>query len=142
MTPREIKSALLKLMDDAWIKQDLDQAYELYADEIVFHRPPFPPTIGKEANLQADAGLLAAFSDIELTVHDVFAEGDTGILHWTWSGDHTDTLPATGTPATGKHIQLSGCSIYRFRDSEIIEQWEYSDLLGFMQQLELIPAMG
>jgi len=40
MTPEEMKSAVLQMNEDSWHKRDLDEAYRLYADEIVFHRPP------------------------------------------------------------------------------------------------------
>jgi predicted ester cyclase len=35
-----------------------------------------------------------------------------------------------------------GCSVYHFRDDKIVEQWEYGDLLGMLQQLGVIPALG
>jgi hypothetical protein len=43
---------------------------------------------------------------------------------------------------TGKQIQFSGCSIYRFKDDLIVEQWEYGDMLSMLQQLGVIPALG
>ena len=140
MTSKDRKSILLKMNEDSWHKRDLDEVYRLYADEIVFHRSPFPPVVGKEANRKGDEGMLSAFTETRSTIHELVVEGDTAIAHWTWQGKHTGTLLTLGIIATGKQVQFSGCSIYHFRDGKIVEQWEYGDLLGFMQQLGVIPS--
>lgn len=142
MIPEEMKSAVRKMNEDSWHKRDLDEVFLLYADEIVFHRSPFPPVVGKEANRMGDEGMLSAFTEIRSTIHELVVEGDTAIAHWTWQGKHTGMLPTLGIPASGKQVQFSGCSIYHFRDGKIVEQWEYGDLLSFMQQLGVIPAPG
>ena len=142
MTPEDMKSIVRKMNEDSWHKRDLDEVYLLYADEIVFHRPPFPPVVGKEVNRIGDEGMLSAFTETRSTIHELVVEGDTAMARWTWQGEHTGTLPTLGIPATDKLVQFSGCSIYHFRDGKIVEQWEYGDLLGFMQQLGVIPAPG
>lgn len=142
MIPEEMKAALVKMNDDAWHRRDLEAAYEIYSDDVVFQRVPFPPAVGKEANMQADAGLLAAFDDVRSSVDAMIVEGDTAALRWTWEGTHTGTLPSLGIPATGKRVRFSGCSVYHFQDGKVVEQWEYSDLLGFMQQLGVAPTPG
>ena len=142
MKPEEIKAVLVKMNDDAWHRRNLNAAYEIYSDDVTFQRVPFPPVVGKEANMQADAGMLAAFDDIHSSVDTMIVEGDTAAVRWTWEGTHTGTLPSLGIPATGKRVRFSGCSVYRFCDGRIAEQWEYGDLLGFMQQLGVFPAPG
>jgi steroid delta-isomerase-like uncharacterized protein len=140
MTPEEMKSAISKMNEASWHKKDLDEAYLLYADEIVFNRSPFPTVVGKDANRMGDEGMLSAFTQTRSSIHEIIVEGDTAIAHWTWQAVHTGTLPALGILATGKHVQFSGCSVYHFKDGKVVEQWEYGDLLGFMQQLGVIPA--
>jgi len=142
MTPEEMKAGLVKMNDDAWHKRDLDAAYEIYSDDIVFQRIPFPPVVGKEANKQADAGTLAAFTETHSVIDDMIVEGDTGVLRWTWEAVHSGTSASLGIPATGKRVHVVGCSVYRFQDDKIVEQWEYADWLGLLQQLGVIPALG
>jgi steroid delta-isomerase-like uncharacterized protein len=142
MTPEEMRAVLVKMNDDAWHRRDLDAAYQIYSDDVVFQRVPFPPVVGKAANVQADAGTLAAFSDTHSTIDEVIIDGETAVLRWTWEGNHTGASPSLGLPATGKHIRFVGCSVYRFREDKIAEQWEYGDLLGMLQQLGVIPALG
>jgi steroid delta-isomerase-like uncharacterized protein len=142
MTPEEIKSALVKMNDDAWHKGDLDAAYEIYSDDVVFQRVPFPPVVGKEANKKLDEGMLAAFTETRLTINEMVVEGDAAVLRWTWEAVHSGTSPSLGIPATGKHISMTGCSIYHFKGGKIVEQWEYSDMLGLLQQVGVIPPLG
>lgn len=139
MTPEEMKSVIRKMNDDAWHKRALNDAYQAYDDEIVFHRPPFPTIVGKEDNLADDEDMLASFTNTRITLDELVAEGDTAIAHWSWQAAHTGATPSLGIPATGKDVQLAGCSIYHFRDGKIVEQWEYSDLLGLLQQLGVVP---
>jgi ketosteroid isomerase-like protein len=96
MTPEEMKAALVRMNDDAWHKRDLEAAYRIYADDIVFQRIPFPPVVGKEANKQADAGTLAAFSDVRSTIDDMFVDGETAVIRWTWEGTHSGTSTSLG----------------------------------------------
>jgi steroid delta-isomerase-like uncharacterized protein len=142
MTPEEMKAAIRKMNDDTWHKRDLDAAYRIYADEIVFQRVPFPPVAGKAANRASDAATLAAFSETQSTIHELVVEGDTAVAHWTWQAVHSGTSPALGIPPTGKQIQFAGCSIYHFKDDKIVEQWEYGNMLGMLQQLGVIPPLG
>ena len=117
-------------------------AYAVYSDDVVFRRIPFPPVVGKAANMQADADTLAAFTETRSNIDELIVEGDTGIVCWTWEGTHSGPLTSIGIPATGKRVQMMGCSVYRFRDGKIVEQWENGDLLGLLQQLGVIPAFG
>lgn len=140
MLPEEMKSIVRKMNDDAWHKRDLDEAYKAYDEELVFHRPPFPVVVGKQANLEGDEGMLAAFTETQISLDELVVEGNTAVAHWTWNAVHSGTSPSLGIPATGKAVQLAGCSIYHFQDGKIVEQWEYSDLLGLLQQVGAIPA--
>jgi steroid delta-isomerase-like uncharacterized protein len=142
MTPEEITAAVIKMNEDAWYKRDLDAAYAIYAEDVIFQRFPFPPVIGKVANMQADAGMLAAFSDTRSTIEALLVEGNTAVLRWIWEGAHSGTSPSLDIPPTGKAVKFEGCSVYHFKDGKIVQQWEYGDVLGLLQQLGVVPALG
>jgi steroid delta-isomerase-like uncharacterized protein len=142
MTPEEMKAALTTMLDDFWHKEDVEAAYAIYADDVVFQRIPFPPVMGKAANMEADAGMLAAFSSNYLTIDEIIIEGDAASVRWTWEATHSGVSPSLGIPPTGKRVSMVGCSVYHFKDGKIVEQWEYSDILGLLQQLGVIPALG
>ena len=142
MIPEEMRAALTKMLDDFWHKEDIEAAYAIYSDDVVFQRIPSPPMVGKGANMQADAGMLAAFSDNKTTVDEIIIEGDAAAIRWTWEATHSGVSPSLGIPPTGNRVSIVGCSVFHFRNGKIVEQWEYSDLLGLLQQLGVIPALG
>lgn len=45
-------------------------------------------------------------------------------------------------PPTGKEVTLKGCIVVHVRDGKIVEEFEYSDYLGFLQQLGVVPPLG
>jgi len=137
----EIRSVLTKMQDDI-CRGDLDAVYQYIASDYVFHRTPLPDTVGKEANRKGDEAFLAAFSDNRTTIHEIIVEGNTAAMHYTWEAVHTGVSPSLGIPPTGKGLRLSGCMIYHWEEDKIVEQWDYADMLGLMQQLGLIPTPG
>jgi steroid delta-isomerase-like uncharacterized protein len=141
MKPEMIKEVLAKMQDDS-CKGDLDAVYRHYAGDFVFHRTPLPDTIGKEANREADEAMFTAFTNNRMSIHEIIVEGDTAVMHYTWQSVHSGVTPSLGIPATGKEIKMSGCMVYHWHGDKIIEQWDYTDMLGLMQQLGVIPAMG
>lgn len=142
MEPNDLKKIIIEMNEASWHSRDLDKVYSYYADDISFHRAPFPPVSGKVANMEADKATLSAFSDIKSTILELVVEGDTVVAHWKWQGIHSGTLQSLGLPATGKQIQFSGCSIYHFKEGKIFEQREYGDMLAFMMQLGVISMPG
>lgn len=142
MTPDEMKSAILMTNDDTWLRRDLDAAYEHFSEDLMFRRAPFPPVVGKAANRNSDEETLGAYSETRSTIHEVVSEGDTAVAYWTWEGIHTGTSPSLGIPPTGKKVEMSGLSLYRFKDAKIFEVLEFSDVLGMLQQLGVIPSLG
>ena len=47
----------------------------------------------------------------------------------THTGDHL------GMPATGKQVRITGITIARIRDGQVIEGWDNWDQLGMLQQI-------
>lgn len=80
-----------------------------------------------------------AFSDIQLTVEDVFAVGDKGVLRW--SGVMKHTGDALGVPASGRTVRLRGISVVRFAGGKIVEGWDNWDQLGMLQQIGAFNTM-
>ena len=63
-------------------------------------------------------------------------------MRYTWQAVHAGTSPLSGIPATGKTVTVSGCMIFHWQEDKLIEQWDFSDGLGLMQQLGIVPARG
>jgi predicted ester cyclase len=59
-----------------------------------------------------------------------------------WGQLYTGTSPSLPIPPTGKDLVLEGCVLVHLQDGLVVEEWEYSDYLGFLQQLGVVPALG
>ena len=74
-----------------------------------------------------------AFPDINVVVEDAFGAEDKVVLRWsatmTHRGDHL------GMPASGKNVRITGITIARIRDKQIVEGWDNWDQLGMLKQI-------
>ena len=58
----------------------------------------------------------------------------------TFSGTHRGSF--LGYPVTNRSFSSSLMSIERFDDGRFVERWEVDDVLGMLQQLELVEPGG
>jgi steroid delta-isomerase-like uncharacterized protein len=82
--------------------------------------------------------LIKAFPDIQWKVEEIVGEDDKVVARWKWEGSHTGQFQEYA--ATGKTITNDGMAIYEFRDGKIVNVQIQTDRLGFLQQLEVVPA--
>ena len=142
MSPEEFKSKILWAGEEAWLKGNVDAFDEVYAADYVWHRPPLPDLEGLEAAKQSVAGTRQAYSDIQVTFEEWLAEGDSIAYRWTWRARHTGQSPTLPIPPTDKEVTLRGCTVVHIADGKVVEEFEYADYLGFLQQLGVVPPLG
>ena len=116
---------------------DLDGYLELYADALALYGYP-PGVEGKEGARNFYGSFMAGFPDGEITVDDLLAEGDRMAVRFTLRGTHEGEI--LGVPATGRRVEVTGQSFFRFEDARIVERWQALDQLGLMVQLGAVPA--
>jgi predicted ester cyclase len=110
---------------------------ELVHPTAVFHLP-----VGDVGTIESDTiinDLVSALQDFDWRVEDILVDGDRAAVRWVMSGMHTGPLP--DAPPTGNAILLTGIAILRFEEDKIAEGWVEDDMLGFLQQLEVLPAL-
>jgi len=114
-------------------------AGELISPDAIFHVP------GRAEPMRGPAGYLAiigmmrgGFPDIQWTLEETIAEGDKVAARFTMRGTHEGTF--YGVPPTGKKIEVNAMNIYRFSNSEILEEHGQPDLLGLLQQIGAVPT--
>jgi len=119
----------------------LDQLDEIAASDLITHNlmPGLPP--GLEGGKMAHMGGMASFPDLFVRTEDLIAEGDKVVERWTISGSFKGAS-FFGAPANGKKFSVSGISVYRIANGQIVEHWGEMDTLGLMQQLGMIPVPG
>ncbi len=93
--------------------------------------------IRRDIFLQMMNGYEGTFSDQKYTIVDQVAEGDRVTTRTTWEGTHIGEYE--GLAPTGRRVKVSGISIARIADGQIVERWIEIDRLGWLQQLGLVP---
>lgn len=90
---------------------------------------------GFGAPLQA---LIRSFPDVEWHIEEIIAESDKVMIRWTLTGTHLATYQEL--PATGKKISIYGIGIFILRNGKVVSGTSYTDRLGFLQGLGVLPA--
>jgi predicted ester cyclase len=81
-----------------------------------------------------------AFADWRFDVEDCIAAGDGVAVRWTARGIHESTFVGEGP--TGRDVEMTGISVYRFDGDRIVGAWSSPDTLGPLQQLGAMPTLS
>jgi lactoylglutathione lyase len=119
---------------------------ELWTEDCVVHRPDASATImGREAYRQAFNRVVAPYSEIKSTIHNLVAENDLVVCHLSHKvvhrgGNWTSRLGGHAV-AEGKVVAWSPFAMFRMHDGKIAEEWVCRDELGMLIQLGVVaPA--
>ncbi|MEV4040869.1 ester cyclase [Streptomyces umbrinus] len=93
---------------------------------------------GRDTYLGVVATNMKAFPDLEWTVEDMRAEGDTVAVRYVMTGTHQG--PFAGVEATGKAIRAESMAFYRLTGGKIVEERAQLDMLGILQQMGAVPV--
>lgn len=133
MSLEENKAIASRWNEEIWSKGNMAAVDELMATNFVWLNAPPGVASDREGFKRFQTGALGAFADMKCTVEDMVAEGDKVAVRWTWSGKHTGEY--MGIAPTGKQVTMTGVSIIHIAGGKIVEEWDESDNLGFMEQL-------
>jgi len=75
----------------------------------------------------------SAFPDIKIVVDDAFGAGDKVVLRWTATMTHRGEY--LGMAPTGKTVRITGMTMTRIADKQIVEGWDNWDQLAMLKQL-------
>jgi steroid delta-isomerase-like uncharacterized protein len=135
MTVVEANKALMRRVFAEIVNgRNLDALDELYRPDMIDH-DPLPGAPDGVAGVRHTLGSLqAAFSDLNVMIHDMSGHGDKVVLHNTWSGTHDGKL--LGLPPTGRRASYDGIVIFRIQDGLVAERWAMVDVDGLARQLD------
>ena len=135
MSIEENKTIVRRFFEAKTIDEYLSLVDTYMAPDFVQRDPSgdMPLEVFKQYNM----AVANAFPDFSFTVDDQIAEGDIVVTRYTMSGTHNGEF--SGIPPTGKCVSVKGIDISRIVNGKYVEAWGYSDRLGMMQQLGLIP---
>jgi predicted ester cyclase len=125
----EENKALTRQFFEELNKGNLSVWDDLYAPGYVYHTTSGDMTA--EQSKHYDEGLFAAFPDLNISIEDMFAEGDSIVVRYTLRATHQGAF--RGIAPTGKRIMISGIEIDRLAGGKFTETWSISDTFGLMQ---------
>jgi steroid delta-isomerase-like uncharacterized protein len=120
------KELVIRYLEEAWNKGNVDAVDELFTPELAARLKPL---------IQA---FRAGFPDWNCVIDDFVVEGDKVVNRWTGTATHTGNF--FGIPATGKAVTVEGITIHQIADGRIVQDWSQSDQLSVLQQLGVAPG--
>ncbi len=122
--------------EEGWNKGRKEVLDEILAPDFLAHDPSVPGgEVGKEGVEKAFQAIRDAFPDVRREVSDHVAFGNKIAVRWRVTGTHLG--PFNGIPATGRAVDVSGITLYRFAGERIAEEWVAMDNLDLLRQLGL-----
>ncbi len=95
------------------------------------------PLQGREGIRAVAADFMAAFPDISRVVSRVVCEDDLMSIEWHLTGTHG--AEALGIAATGRHVEVDGCSVAQVGPDGLISTLtNYWDVAGLLHQLGVL----
>jgi predicted ester cyclase len=128
--------------EEAYCRRNIDALDEIYAPDVLIHAPPFPDQKGVDSYKRHAAEALQLYTDIRYDWEEIIGEGNTIVDRFAMHMKHTGTSRMLNVPPTGKDLTVMCCRIAHVRGGKIVEDFNYSDLLGLFQQLGIVPQIG
>ena len=135
------KAIIRRWLDEGWSQGNLAVADELIDPNFVVHGAGGQTvSSGPEGVKQLVATWRAGFPDGQMSVDDLFAEGDKVVIRMTWRGTHQGDF--YGIAPTGRQVVVTSMGIDRVVNGKIVEGWGEVDMLGMYQQLGAVTLPG
>ncbi len=132
--------------EEALIKGNFNAMVEanVFDPDVEVYIPPLAKLKGLDAFIKFLKGMTdsGTLSETQWEWNDIILQNDTAVQSFTYSGMHTDpNIEKTGSP-TVKRVILEGCAFYYIKNNKIAKFKEFSNYLGFFQQIGVIPPIG
>jgi predicted ester cyclase len=140
-TPEEAKAVVRRWNEEGWSGGKYDVAYEIIAPVMTVHGAGGQTVgYGPDGLIELIKAWRSAFPDGYMSVDELLVEGDLVGIRNTWHGTHTGTF--YGIPPSGKWVEVTSVSLDRVADGQVVEGWGELDMVGMMQQMEVLPLIG
>lgn len=135
MTPPDNKDVIRRTFE-AISRGDLDTLEDVIADDVVEHEefPGLEPN--KDGVIRFFNYLRSAFSDLEMSAHDMLADGDLVAVRGTMTGTHQGEF--MDIPATGNRVEVPFADFFRLEGGKVAEHWGVTDTHVMMAQLGVL----
>jgi predicted ester cyclase len=128
--------AVVRRFYKAFEENDLETLKDVLAPELVAYN--LNPQ-NREDHLNGILGWNSIFSNNQFEIICQIAEGDLVASHVMLHSTHSKA-DFQGVHPTGKQIHTGATTLERVQNGKIVERRVYSDRLGMLQQLGLLPS--
>ena len=135
----ENKALIQRWFEEVWNQGNSKTIDELLDKDGVIHGlvdSSGQPVRGLQAFHDFHDQFRNAFSDLDISVDDVVAEGDRVVARCSVRGKHTGE--SLGFAPTNAPIQFEGIAIVRIKNGKIVEAWNQFDFLEMNKQLGVL----
>ncbi|RMD87900.1 MAG: ester cyclase [Calditrichaeota bacterium] len=137
---RKKKSLIRRFVQEVQNQHELQRVGEFMDTQMIDHfydAQGMPqPNDAVEAFKKFYSGMLAAFPDLTVTIHDIITEGEKVVTYKTFHGTHQGTFK--GFPPSGRKISVDVIDIFRLENGKFVEHWAVVDWMSLMQQIGAI----
>ena len=132
-TEEDNKATFRRYIEEVWNQRYLEVVDEIF-DRYISHQPDGSThERGPEDVKRFVAEFRSAFPDLHLSIEEQIAEGDKVVIRATFRGTHQREF--RGMAPTGKEIEVTGVTVFRFSDEgKVVESWDSYDQLSLMRQ--------
>lgn len=133
MTTEDNIALVRRYLDEVWAKGNLDALDNLLSPHYQRHLNPNSPPLTRDGQRQRLNAFRGAFPDVQLTMEDIFAEGDRVVFRSTMRATHRGTF--LGIPPTGNRVCVALLDVVRLDGGKFAEHWGGPDMLDLLKQL-------
>jgi steroid delta-isomerase-like uncharacterized protein len=123
---------------EVWNEGRVQTIHELMAEDAVGIGQAGPEAVirGPQQFQLFVEKLRAAFPDIHVTIEDAFGGGDKVAVRW--SATMTHQGGQLGVPASGKRVRITGISLVRIANGQIVEGFDNWDQFTMLREIGAI----
>lgn len=138
MSIEENKARQRRLIEEVINRGNMAVAEALIAEDHVGLDSAPGQEQGREGLKSNLARMRTAFPDLEWTIEEQVAEGDTVACYFIWRGTHQGAF--IGVPPTGKRVTVRCMAFDHFVAGQCKATRMLMDIMSLMQQLGAVPA--
>ncbi|MCP3889611.1 MAG: ester cyclase [Desulfobulbaceae bacterium] len=136
----ELVLKVQKIYAEAYNKGNFDVLDDIIDINYLRQQPPMKKVQGLAAYKKFISEVLGAYSDFEMIVEEILADGNKTVARLTLTGKNTGRIPSLQTPPTGREIAMSSCVVSTWENGKIVEELAYNDYLGLTYQFGVMPV--
>lgn len=112
---------------------DLSALDELYDNDVVYRSVAGEDARGIDEVRDFIIEYQEAFSDFEISLEEIIAEGDKVFILYRQTGTHSKEF--MGIPASNNKMNLLIAGVVTFKNGKVVEEFDTFDTLEFLKQL-------